>query len=182
MLLKDVQQTEKLSEQTLAKLLDVLERIFILEKQPAWNTRLRSTATLRKKPKYHLADPTLAVAQLGANSQRLMNDLETLGFLFKSAVFHDLKVYTQPLDGSVYHYRDSNANEIDSIVQLEDGRWAAIEVKLGAAQAQKAIKNLDKITQNVVTEPAFKAVITGTGTLMRNTNGTWVIPLHLLRP
>lgn len=181
-LLKDVAETEKLSAETLAKLLDVLQRIFVLEVQPAWNTKLRSTATLRKKPKYHLADPALAVAKLGASSQRLRTDLETLGFLFESAVFHDLQVFAQGLGGKLFHYRDSNSREIDTIIQLADGRWAAIEVKLGFGQAANAMDNLERVIVNIHGAPAFKAVITGTGRLLRSHSGTWVIPLHLLRP
>jgi hypothetical protein len=46
----------------------------IIEDQPAWNTHLRSSESLRKSPKRHFTDVSLSVAALGA-------DKESLGFI-----------------------------------------------------------------------------------------------------
>ena len=71
------------------------------------------------------------MAALGGSPDRLLKDLEWLGLLFESLVIRDLRVLAQALDGEVLHYRDDYGVEVDSIVQLRDGRWGAIEIKLG---------------------------------------------------
>ncbi len=91
-----------------------------MEEQAAWSGHLRSKATLRKSPKRHFVDPALAAAALAATPERLLNDLNLLGLLFKSLVVRDLRIYSQGLDGEVSHYRDSNGQEADAVVQLAD--------------------------------------------------------------
>jgi len=79
----------------------------VIEDQPAWAPHLRSRANLRTSPKRHFVDPSLAVAALGAGPERLLADLNLLGLLFESLVVRDLRVFAQPLDGRVFHYRDN---------------------------------------------------------------------------
>lgn len=170
---------------TVNKLLDSLQRIFVVETVPAWAPRLRSKARLRVSPKYHLADPGLAVAALGATTASLTADPETTGFVFESAVVHDLAVMVESMGGAIHHYRDSNGNEIDAVLTLPDGRWAAVEVKTGfggvergAASLKKAIASID----HVAGPPTFSAVITGTGVTAPLGDGVVTFPLHQLRP
>lgn len=111
---------------------DALVRIFIADPQHAWSTHLRSSATLRKEPKRHLADPSLAAAALGAGPEALAADPEFTGQLFESQVIHDLRVYATAAGGTVYHARDSKNREVDAIIQLPNGSWHAFEVKLGS--------------------------------------------------
>lgn len=133
----------EVSAQTVRKYLDALTRVFVVEEQPAWATHLRSKVRLRTQPKWHFIDPSLAAAAIGASRGALLNDLNTLGLLFESLCIRDLRVYAQQLAGSVYHYRDEVGLEIDAIVELNDGRWAAFEVKMGGA------KNLDLAARNL---------------------------------
>ncbi|WP_162933884.1 ATP-binding protein [Actinomyces lilanjuaniae] len=171
------------SEGTMAKLLELLERVFMIERVQPWATPLRSRARLRRSPAYHLADPSLAAVALRADADDLTADLETLGLLFESAVIHDLLVYTEALGGSVSRYRDSNGYEIDAVLSLPDGRWAAVEVKLGGGQVQQGAASLAAaVAQIDAPPPAFRAVITGTGFTATLPDGTLTFPLHLLRP
>ena len=55
-----------IKEHTAADYLRALERIMIVENQPAWPTHLRSRSVLRNKPIRHLADPSLATAAVRA--------------------------------------------------------------------------------------------------------------------
>lgn len=121
-----------------------MERIFVLEEQPAWSTHRRSKARLRVHPKWHFIDPSLATAALHASPDALLNDLNTVGFLFESLAVCDLRIYADALRGRVSHYRDSNGLEVDAIVELRDERWAAFEVKIGGA------KNLDVAASNLL--------------------------------
>lgn len=175
-----------LSRDTTSRYLDALERIFVLVNQPAWAPHMRSTVVLRGAPKRHLADPSLAAAALGATSARLLRDFELLGFLFESLAFRELLVYSQPLDGQVFHYRDANGLEVDAIVETPEDGWAAFEVKLSPGSIDIAAEHLLKFASRVDTrrtgEPRLLAVIVGTGFGYVRDDGVAVIPIGAFGP
>lgn len=123
--------------------LRALRRLYLIEDQESWKPRLRSRVRLAATPKRHLADPSLAVAALGATPQRLLSpEIELAGLLFESQAIHDLRVYAQPHRGAVRFYRDNKGLEIDVIVEAVDGRWIAAEVKLGHNRVDEGARNL----------------------------------------
>lgn len=172
--------------ETVSGYVELLQRLFIVEAQPPWTPALRSRARLRTSPKLHLADSALAAVALGAGATRLHSDLRTLGMLFESAVIHDLMVYASFMGGEVRHYRDSNGKEIDAVVTLPDGRWGAVEVKLGGAQMLAGVESLRKAVEQIDTgmvgEPAFRLVVTGTGPTLTTDDGAVVSSLMHLAP
>lgn len=175
-----------LSRNTAADYLNVLERLMIIEDQPPWAPHMRSKAALRSSPKRHFVDPSLAVAALGGSPERLLGDLNLLGLLFESMVVRDLRVFSQPLDGHVLHYRDKSGLEVDAIVQLGDGRWGAFEVKLGAGLVDEGAASLRKFANLVDTDkcgkPSALAVISGNGFGYVRQDGVAVIPIGALAP
>jgi predicted AAA+ superfamily ATPase len=175
-----------INEETVATYVGLLQRLFIVEAQRPWTPALRSRARVRTSPKYHLVDPALAAAALGAGSQHLRSDLQTLGTLFESAVVHDLTVLATPINGEVTHYRDSNQKEIDAVITLPDGRWGAVEVKLGGQQFTAGAASLQSVIAQIDTtaigEPAFRLVVTGTGPVLVTDGGTVTAPLNSLAP
>jgi len=179
----DGEDTER---HTVSGYLDVLERLMVVEDQPAWSTHLRSSATLRKSPKRHFVDPSLAAAALRATPETLHADLKCFGLLFESLVIRDLRVYAQAADGTVSHYRDSTGLEVDVIVETGDGRWGAFEVKLGARQIDDAAAGLlrfrDRVDTSRVGEPSVLGVITPSGLGYRRPDGVSVVPIGALGP
>lgn len=175
-----------LANDTIADYLSSLERLMIIEDQPAWATHLRSRSILRRTPKRHFVDPSLAVAALRATPERLLEDLNLFGFLFESLVVRDLRIYAQAADATVYHYRDNTGLEVDAIVQANDGRWAAFEIKLGVGNVDAAAESLLKFARRVDTEksgePGVLAVITSTGYGYVREDGIGVIPIGALGP
>ncbi|MCF8133674.1 MAG: DUF4143 domain-containing protein, partial [Synechococcus sp. Tobar2m-G35] len=175
-----------LDERTVTGYLQALERLMVIENQPAWAPHLRSRARLRKAPRRHFVDPSLAMAAMGASAERLLLDLEWFGQLFESLVIRDLRVLSQPLEGEVFHYRDDYGVEVDAIVQLVDGRWGAIEIKLGEGQVQQASANLKRFAEQIDSErsgpPLFLAVICGKGFGYRRPDGVLVVPIGALGP
>jgi len=173
-----------ISRPTIHDYLDTLERLMIVENQPAWNTHLRSSALLRKAPKRHFTDVALAVAALGATKKSLLADLKFTGFLFESLAVHELRVYAQTCDAKVFHYRDSNNLEVDAIVQQYTGEYAAFEIKLGTGQIDAAAANLKKFASLIDTSktqpPKSLNIITGTGISFTRTDGVNVISLASL--
>ncbi len=175
-----------ITAETVSTYVNLLQRLFIIEPQQPWTPALRSRARVRTSQKLHLVDPALAAAALGAGSGHLLGDLATLGVLFESAVIHDLTVLASAIDGDVRHYRDSNAKEIDAIITLPDGRWGAVEVKLSGTQLPYAVTSLNdviaQIDTELVGEPAFRLVVTGTGPVLVTDDGTVTTPLTALAP
>ncbi|MCL2780316.1 MAG: DUF4143 domain-containing protein, partial [Actinomycetia bacterium] len=175
-----------ITAETVSVYADALERLFVIERQPAWTPGLRSRARLRVADKWHLADPALAATALAATATSLGRDLNTAGLLFESAVIHDLRVLGAPLGAQVRHFRDSNGYEIDAVVTLPDGRWAAVEVKLSGLQvpagAASLTRAVDQIDATVAGPPAFRLVVTGTGRTFTLDDGAITCPLAALRP
>jgi predicted AAA+ superfamily ATPase len=183
---KDIKAFEavEFSRPTLYDYLDALERLMVLEDQPAWNAHLRSSVTLRKSAKRHFTDVSLAAAALGASPDALLDDLNYTGFLFESMVVHDIRVYAQAHQARVFHYRDAKGREVDIIVQKDDGTWCAFEVKLGNKDFEEAAKNLIRLKQSIDPSrgslPTSINIITGTGITHTRPDGVNVIALASL--
>lgn len=172
---------------TVIDYIHALSRIFVVEDLPAWSPALRSRGVLRKAAKRHFVDPSLAVAALGAGVDRLLGDAETFGLLFESLVIRDLRVYAQALDAKVLHYREAKGVEADAILELRDGRWAGIEVKLGPSKVDEGAASLVRMASHIDVvkhgAPAFLAVVTGWGyAYRRKSDGVHVIPIGALGP
>jgi predicted AAA+ superfamily ATPase len=174
----------EISRPTIYDYLDALDRLMITENQPAWNTHIRSSSSLRKAPKRHFTDIALAVAALGIDKKSLLNNLKFTGFLFESLVTHELRVYAQVNDAKVYHYHDSSGLEVDAIVQKYNGDWCAFEIKLGTGQIEEAAASLNKfvsiLDKQKVSLPKSLNIITGTGISYTRNDGINVISLASL--
>ena len=177
-------ENDDISRPTIYDYLDSLERLMIIEDQPAWSPHIRSSYTLRKSPKRHFTDVSLAVAALGANKDSLLKDVKFTGFLFESLVTHELRVYAQANDAKVYHYRDSSGLEVDAIVQKYNGDWCAFEIKLGTGHIEDAAASLKKfvsaLDEKRVKAPKSLNIITGTGVSYTRNDGINVISLASL--
>ncbi len=184
-LASDTGADHPLDPRTVVAYLDALRRVFVVEDVPAWSVTLRSRAQLRRAPKRHLADPSLAASALHAGPQRLWGDLAAFGLLFESMVVRDLRVYAQPARGRIAHYRDSSGLEVDVIIERGDGAWVALEIKLGGeAAVDSAAKSLLKLRATVeerhVGPPANLVVVTATGYGYRREDGVLVVPVTAL--
>jgi len=164
----------------------VLRDIYVTDDLPAWTPKLRSKSTIRTSVTRHLSDPAIAAYFLGASAEDLLRDTGTFGLLFESMVIRDLRVYARSQRGSVYHYRDSDGLEADAVVHLQNGKWGAVEVKLGSLMVDAAAKSLLKIKDKVESEamgrPSFLAVVTATKYAYTREDGVHVVPIGCLRP
>ena len=183
---KDVKinESSELSRNTVSDYMDALSKLMILYEQPAFSPHIRSSASLRKSPKRHLCDPSLAVAALGLDKEALLKDIKYTGFLFESLATHELNIYAKTNDATVFHYNDSYGYEVDAIVQKRNGDYAAFEIKLGVGFIDEAAENLKKFVGNIDIEkmetPKSLNIITGTGMSYRRPDGINVISLASL--
>ena len=173
-----------LDDETAAEYLSALERLMATDNLPAWNTHIRSSDMLRKSPKRHFADPSMAVGALGLSVDKLMDDLNYFSLLFESLAIRDLKIYADAGGGKAFHYRDSRGLEIDTIVEYADGTWGAFEIKLGIGAVDAAAGNLLKFAAKIDTDktkaPVALTVIIGNGFAYRRPDGVNVVPLSTL--
>jgi predicted AAA+ superfamily ATPase len=185
-ILEDVESTEtNISDKTFSAYQNALRRIFVVEDMPAWSPSLRSKTAIRTSPKRHFVDPSIAAAVMRINPAAVLQDFEYFGFLFEALCARDVRIYAQRNDGDVFHYRDKNGLEADMIVQLRDGRWGAIEVKLGNKQIEQAADNLLKLKEKIDTDkmrkPSFLLVLTGGQYAYRRKDGVWIVPIGCLK-
>ena len=176
---------ETISDKTIFAYLNALRRIFVVEDLPAWNPAMRSRTSIRTSSKRHFVDPSIAAAVLRATPDSLLGDFNTFGLLFESLCIRDLRVYAQSIDGDVFHYRDKNGLEADAIVHLKDGRWGAVEVKMGAKEIELAAENLKKLRYKInldkMKEPSFLMVLTGAELGYRRDDGVYIVPIGCLK-
>lgn len=163
--------------------LNALERLYIIENVRGWNPNKRSASNIRSADKKQFVDPSIAVAALGLTPEKLYNDFNLFDFFFESIVTRDIRIYANYLKGDVFYYRDSKGLEVDLIIELNDGQWAGIEVKMGENEVEKAAANLLKLKSIVINQdPAFLLVITNTELAYQRSDGVFVIPIGCLKP
>ena len=178
---------EDIDVDTIAAYLDILSRLFILDNQPPFATKIRSSVRVKQAEKRHFSDPSLACALLKATSEKLLGDLETLGFLFEAMCERDLRIYAESFGANLYHYQDYQNREIDAVIELADGEWCAFEIKLGANQIDAAAENLLKIKKDIEKEqggkpPKVLCVLCGmSNAAYCRSDGVYVVPITALR-
>jgi predicted AAA+ superfamily ATPase len=176
---------EGVDKTTFASYLNAFEKLFVIENIDAWTPKLRSATRIRMSQKKQFVDPSIAAVALGATSEELGKDMETFGFFFESMVTRDLRVYLDKLDGRVFYYRDKNELEVDCILKLDDGRWAAVEIKVGGNQLDNAAANLIKLKNIVDTghmkEPSFLMIVYAGTSAYKRADGVYVVPVGCLK-
>ena len=178
---------ETFDKEALYGYLNALKRIFVIEDSPAWNPNLRSKTAIRTSDTRYFVDPSIAVAALGLGPTDLVNNLELMGLIFENLCVRDLRIYTDALDGSVYHYRDKTGLECDAVIHLRNGSYGLVEVKLGGDQSiNEGAESLLKLTSKIDTEkmkkPAFLMVLCGVAPFAyKREDGVFVVPITCLK-
>lgn len=178
---------QSLDTDTVFSYVNALKKIFVIEESPAWNPNLRSKTAIRTSNTRYFVDPSIAVAALGIGPKDLINDLNTFGLLFETLCIRDLRVYSESLNGELYHYRDSNDLECDAVIHLRDGSYGLIEIKLGGdSLINEGAANLKKLESRLDVEkmknPSFLMVLTATGKYAyKREDGVYVVPIGCLK-
>lgn len=187
-LLNDIRETENesLGRNTVTKYLESLNRLFLFNNQKLFSPNFRSSLRVKQMEKRHFSDPAMACALLNLTSTKLLQDLNTFGFLFESLVERDLDIYSQSFGGKLFHYQDYKNNEIDAVIELEDGEWCAFEIKLGAKRIEEGAKNLIKVSSDIAKSggkpPKIQCVICGlSNAAYRRADGVYVVPITALK-
>ena len=189
-IIADVRQSNErtMDPKTFDDYMEALKDLYIVEDMAAWNPNIRSKTSIRSTPTRHFVDTSIACRALGVMPEDLHRDLESFGLFFEDMAVRDLKVYAGTLGGEVLHYRDNAGLECDAVVHLDDGRWGAIEIKLGGDELVEAGANSLKLQKAKIEEksdemaPSFLMVLTAVGGAYQREDGVYVAPINLLKP
>lgn len=180
-------ESDTVSEDTIASYINALKKIFVIEDSEAWNPNLRSKSAIRTSDTKYFTDPSIATAALGLGPSDLINDLNTFGLIFETLCIRDLRVYAEALNGKVYHFRDRNGLECDAVIHLRDGSYGLVEIKLGGDDLiNEGVKTLKSLSCKIDTErmkhPSFLMVLTAVGSYAyRREDGVYVVPIGCLK-
>ena len=182
-----VNDESTINQETVAGYISALKKIFVVEDMPAWYPNLRSKSAIRTSDTRYFVDASIAAAALGIGPNDLINDLNTMGFLFETMCVRDLRVYAEALGGSVYHFRNKAGLECDAVVHLRNGSYGLIEIKLGGEKLiREGVETLTSLTESIDTskmkEPAFRMILTAADQYAyRREDGIFVVPVGCLK-
>ncbi len=195
----DVKATQNVTDVTLDNYVEKLEELFVIKDIDAWTPQIRSKTAIRSGKKHIFVDPSIGIAALGLGPEYFINDLDLFGHIFENLVLRDLLVFAEAHNARILHYTDDTGLEADAIYQMEDGRYALIEIKTGANKIPEAeqsllkfrdliIKHNEAATKNpahpkaVYREPSALIVICANASMGYTTdNGVKIVPIGCLR-
>lgn len=189
-IIADVRQSNErtMDPKTFDDYMEALKDLYIIEDISAWNPNIRSKTSIRSTPTRHFIDTSIACRALNISPEDLKRDIESFGLFFEDFAVRDLAVYINSLGGSISHYRDNAGLECDAVLHLEDGRWGAVEIKLGGeALIEEGAYSLKKLRNKIMEKsdekaPSFLLVLTATGGAYKREDGVYVAPVNLLKP
>lgn len=176
-----------MSASPISDYLNLFNRLYLVENIPPFAFNIRSSLRLKQSEKRHFVDPSLPCTLLNLTKEKMLDNLELLGFLFESLVERNLYSYSEWFNAKLYHYQDYKNNEIDAVIELENGEWCGFEIKLVANQIDAAASNLVKINNQIIKEAGKPAkalcVICGlSNAAYKRQDGVYVVPITSLRP
>lgn len=177
---------DDIDAETIAEYLQTFGRLFLLDNQPPFAPGTRSSVRLKQAEKRHLCDPSLACALLDLSPMGMINDLNTMGFLFEALCERDMRIYAESFGGTLYHYQDYKNREIDAVIELPDKEWCAFEIKLGANEIDAGAENLLAIRDGMIAEgskpPTVLCVVCGlSNAAYKRPDGVFVVPVTALK-
>lgn len=189
-IIEDVKQNNErtMDPKTFAGYMEALRDLYIIEDLEAWNPNIRSKTSIRSTPTRHFVDTSIACAALSIGPNDLMHDINSFGLFFEDFAVRDLSIYASSLGGEVRHYRDNSGLECDAVIHLEDGRWGAIEIKIGGDElVESGASSLKRLKSKIEEKsqekaPSFLLVLTAVGPAYRRQDGVYVAPINLLKP
>ena len=188
-IIKDIRQTNErtMDQKTFDEYYTALKDLYIIDDIEAWNPNIRSKTSIRSTPTRHFVDTSIAARALNIAPSDLINDLPSFGLFFEDLAVRDLSVYSSVLGGEVRHYRDNAGLECDAVIHLDDGRWAAVEIKLGGEKLiEEGARSLNLLKNKIETKsdeptPSFLMILTAVGPMYRRPDGIYVVPINMLK-
>lgn len=174
---------------TVSRYRDWLTSLWLLDPVPAWRPLGTSLRNLVQAPKHHLADPALAAVLLRATPEILAKGQgrwlgsrgSLVGGLFENLAMLTVRGAAQVSGGDVFHLRTKRGEqEVDLIVEGEDGRIVAFEIKLNRAASDRDVRHLLWLKEKLGDQVADLVLLNTGEHAYRRPDGVAVVPLALL--
>lgn len=188
-IIDDVKQSNErtMDQKTFNEYLEALKDLYIIEDMEAWNPNIRSKTSIVSTPTRHFVDSSIACQALGISPNDLLNDMKSFGFFFEDFAVRDLRIYSNIIGGVVKHYRDNAGLECDALIHLDNGKWGAVEIKLGGSDLiEYAASKLNLLKTKLIEKsdnppPSFMMILTAYGPCYKRDDGIYVVPINMLR-
>lgn len=170
----------ELTRQTIDDYVTLLERVFLLERLPAWSANRLSR--LVKRPKLHMGDTGVACALRGIDAAFLDRDRSVLGPMLETFVLQELRrqASARPMPMGFFHYRDRDDFEVDIVLEQGDATVAGVEVKAAASVTQADLRGLRKFKDVAGQRFAAGVVLYDGAATIRFGGGLFGVPLRRL--
>jgi predicted AAA+ superfamily ATPase len=183
-------EPDKPSRNTVDGYREHLQRLFILDPVEAWTPAFVPLKRLTNSSKHHLVDPALAARLVGVGAAGLLvGEGRTvspttgtwLGALFESLAVQSVRVYAEAMGARVGHLRTKNGDhEIDMIIETNDTRCTAIEVKLADTIHDADVRHLHWLRDQLGPRLGECMIVHTGPQAYRRPDGVAVVPLALL--
>ena len=169
-----------LNSKTVDKYLGILEKLFLVQRLPAWSRN--EAGRLVKTPKLHFLDAGLQASLSRLTPELVFSQRERWGATLETWVHGELRKALSLCADDWYlsHFRDKDQVEVDFVIESPLRRLIGIEVKASAtvnAGDFKGLKKLqslagDSFTSGLVLYAGHQALSFG--------KGLWAVPLAAL--
>ncbi|MBX3287815.1 MAG: ATP-binding protein [Acidobacteria bacterium] len=145
----DISRSTAITQTTLKRYIALLEQLFLIDFLPAYSANL--TKRLTKAPKLYFSDTGILSYLIGANWQKMLVENTMAGTLVENFVVNELKKQAgwNETNVTMYHFRTTNNEEVDIILEMPGGDVVGIEVKSGASIGKDAFKGLKVLKENL---------------------------------
>lgn len=134
-------------ERTLPPYLQLLDTMYLVQQIPAWSTNL--SKRIARSAKTALLDCGLAARLINITDRALAADMNPnpAGMLTEAFVMSELRKQiawsdTRP---QMFHFRDLDGPEVDVVLESDDGRVVAIEIKASATLGGRDFRWIEKL-------------------------------------
>ena len=136
-----------LDDKTTRKYIAILEQLFLVHRVEPWfRNQLKR---LVKTPKLHFIDSGLLAVTVGATEERIAKDRSILGPLLETFLFSEVMKQAFWLDETctLHYYRDKDQDEVDIVVESENGAIVGLEIKATATVNAGDFRGLRKLSE-----------------------------------
>ena len=169
-----------LDTRTLDKYLGVLEKLFLVQRLPAWGRN--ELNRLIKTPKLHFLDAGLQATLTRLTPDMLITHRERWGATLETWVYAELRKALALSDEAWYlsHYRDKDQVEVDFVLENPQRQLIGIEVKAAATVQVQDFKGLRKLQTQTGADFLTGIVLYDGAHALPFGPGMWAVPLAAL--
>jgi predicted AAA+ superfamily ATPase len=169
-------------ERSIPTYIQALRQVFLVKQLPGWSSNTTKKAISRKKTT--LVDVGLAAFLSGADVDGLERAISstTTGGLVEGFVVGELsrQLSWSKIDAKLYHFRDSQKNEVDIVLENRKREIVGLEVKAATSIGKSDFKGLEFLRDAVGDRFVSGAVLyTGTNALPFG-DRLWALPISTI--